>query len=137
MSEKEPTRERESRRGFMTNIARAGAALAVGGPAWSALSRKHPAADDSRMVWQIDPFKCTQCGRCATECVLPCSAVKCVHDQDLCGYCDYCTGFHNPNVTAIDSALENQLCPVGAITRTDVEAPYFEYTIDEAKCILG
>ncbi len=134
MSEKDPTHERESRRGFLTQIARAGAALAIGGAAWLALTRKRPAADDSRMVWQIDPFTCTQCGRCATECVLSLSAVKCVHDLDLCGYCDYCTGFHSPKVTAIDAELENQLCPVGAIVRKYVEAPYYEYTIDEPKC---
>ena len=29
--------------------------------------------------WQIDPDKCVQCGKCETECILPQSAVKCVH----------------------------------------------------------
>ena len=28
-------------------------------------------------VWQLDPEKCIQCGRCATECVMTLSAVKC------------------------------------------------------------
>ena len=26
-------------------------------------------AGKENYVWQIDPFKCTQCGRCATSCV--------------------------------------------------------------------
>jgi electron transport complex protein RnfB len=32
----------------------------------------------SGYVWQIDPFKCTQCGQCKTTCVLTPSASKCV-----------------------------------------------------------
>ena len=43
-------------------------------------------------VWQIDPLKCTACGRCATECVVAPSAVKCVHQHDMCGYCKLCFG---------------------------------------------
>jgi Na+-translocating ferredoxin:NAD+ oxidoreductase subunit B len=39
-------------------------------------------------VWQIDPFKCTQCGQCKTNCVLTPSASKCVHAFPMCGYCD-------------------------------------------------
>ena len=43
-------------------------------------------------VWQIDPDKCTQCGGCATECVLEVSAVKCIHAFAMCGYCKLCNG---------------------------------------------
>lgn len=86
-------------------------------------------------VWQIDPAKCTQCGRCETACILTPSAVKAVHGYDLCGYCKLCGGYHHPQARRIDTAAENQLCPTGAIKRTFVEDPFYEYTIVEARCI--
>ncbi len=86
-------------------------------------------------VWQIDPFKCTQCGRCQTDCVLPVSAVKCVHAYDLCGYCDLCGGYFKPDANDLSTAAENQLCPTQAIKRRFVEEPYYEYIIDEDLCI--
>ena len=88
-----------------------------------------------RTVWQLDPHECVQCGRCATHCVLTPSAVKCVHAYAMCGYCNLCFGYFQPGAKALDEAAENQLCPVGAIRRTFVDDPYFEYTIDEALCI--
>jgi len=95
------------------------------------------------MVWQLDPFKCVQCGRCATECVVTPSAVKCVHAYNLCGYCDLCGGYLKPDANARSTAAENQLCPTAAIKRRYIEEPYFEYVIDEklcigcAKCVAG
>jgi len=87
------------------------------------------------MVWQIDPWKCTQCGRCATECVLSPSAVKCVHDFAMCGYCKLCFGFFQTNPISLDTGAENQMCPTGAIKREFIEDPYHEYKIDEDLCI--
>jgi electron transport complex protein RnfB len=104
-------------------------ALAAAGAAVFAKSRK------PKMVWQIDPLTCIGCGRCATHCVLNESAVKCVHAYAMCGYCDLCTGYFIPEAKELDTAAENQLCPTGAIKRTFVEDPYFEYTIDESLCI--
>lgn len=98
---------------------------------------------DGDVFWQIDPFTCTQCGRCETDCVLTISAVKCFHANKVCGYCDLCGGYYRPSVKDLNTAAENQLCPTGAITRKFVEEPYFEYTIDEnlctgcAKCVKG
>ena len=86
-------------------------------------------------VWQIDPAKCVRCGNCATHCVLEQSAVKCVHAFAMCGYCNLCTGYFNPEPNALTTAAENQLCPTAAIKRTFVEDPYYEYTIDEKLCI--
>lgn len=86
-------------------------------------------------VWQIDPMKCIQCGRCATECVLEQSAVKCVHQFSMCGYCNLCFGFFQPGARVLSSDAENQLCPTGAIKRKYIEDPYFEYTVDELLCI--
>jgi len=86
-------------------------------------------------VWQIDPKVCVQCERCSTHCVLSPSAVKCVHAYDLCGYCRLCGGYHRPDAQAQDTAAESQLCPTGAIRRTFIEEPFYEYTIDEPLCI--
>ena len=100
-------------------------------------------ATGDKWVWQIDPFKCTQCGRCATDCVKNPSAVKCVHAYDLCGYCDLCGGYFKPGVTNLETGAEYQLCPTAAIQRKFIEEPYFEYIIDEdlcigcAKCVKG
>ncbi len=86
-------------------------------------------------VWQLDPAKCVQCGRCETACVLTPSAVKAVHGYALCGYCKLCGGYHHPQARNIDTAAENQLCPTGAIIRTFVEDPFYEYTVSEKLCI--
>jgi electron transport complex protein RnfB len=97
----------------------------------------------SGYVWQIDPYKCTQCGQCKTNCVLTPSASKCVHAYQMCGFCDLCGGYLRQGVKTISTGAENQLCPTGAITRKFVEEPYFEYTINEnlcngcAKCVKG
>jgi len=92
-------------------------------------------AGERETLWQIDPNVCIACGRCAVNCVLQPSAVKCVHAFAMCGYCNLCTGFFEPQPISLDSGAENQLCPTGAIKRTFIEDPYYEYTIDEATCI--
>ena len=86
-------------------------------------------------VWQIDPYTCIACGNCATHCVLGESAVKCVHAFAMCGYCELCTGFFEPEPNALNEGAENQLCPVGALERKFVEDPYFQYDVDEEKCV--
>ncbi len=94
-------------------------------------------------VWQLDPSKCTHCGRCATSCVLTPSAVKCFHVYDMCGYCDLCGGYFRPSSKNLTTAAENQLCPTSAIERKFIEEPFFEYHIIEdlcigcAKCVKG
>lgn len=93
----------------------------------------HAAAEP--MVWQLDPHKCIQCGQCATHCVLQTSAVKCIHAFELCGYCDYCTGFLEVYAQERNQAAENELCPTNAIIRRFVHEPYYEYTIDEERCV--
>jgi electron transport complex protein RnfB len=100
----------------------------------SGISLKRILSKESTCFWQIDPAKCTFCGRCETDCVLPVSAVKCVHANRVCGYCDLCGGYYRTNVKDLNTAAENLLCPTGAIRRAYVEDPYFEYTIDESLC---
>lgn len=127
------------RRDFVGGAIRVVGLLGLGTLA-GGLARRTRAADT---VWQIDPWLCTQCGRCATECVLELSAVKCVHSFEMCGYCQLCTGYFEPQPNKLNTAAENQLCPTGAIFRTFIEDPYYEYTINEplcvgcAKCVKG
>lgn len=119
-----------SRRGFL----REGAIGLVAGAVGLTLGVAAARGRRSELVWQLDPQKCIQCGRCATECVLEPSAVKCVHNFSMCGRCDLCFGFFDPK-SDIETGAENQLCPTGAIRRTFLTDPYYEYTIDESLCI--
>jgi electron transport complex protein RnfB len=112
------------------NFLRMAAAVGGGGVIWQAA---RPAGGET--VWQLDPTKCVQCGRCATECVLNPSAVKCVHSYQICGYCDLCGGYLQPGAKTRDTGAESQLCPVAAIKRTFIEDPFFQYTIDEDLCV--
>lgn len=114
------------RRGFLRGAAGWAAAAAAG---WAARE-----ARSEGTVWQIDPWKCIHCGRCETDCVLFPSAVKCVHNFALCGYCTLCFGYFHPQAAEQNEAAENQVCPTGAILRRRVEGPYHEYSIDESKC---
>jgi electron transport complex protein RnfB len=131
MKNEEDGNKKVSRRELMTGVLRGvtGSFLAVGAGVL-AISAK-----GNNYVWQLDPYKCIACGRCATHCVLDESAVKCVHAYAMCGYCNLCTGFFDPQPRNLDTGAENQLCPAGAINRTFVEDPYYEYKIDEPLCI--
>lgn len=128
-----------SRRDFFRNGLRVGGMTALGALGGVVATRSN--ADD--YVWQIDPQKCSHCGHCATDCVLQESAVKCVQDYSICGYCDLCTGYFEAEPISLNTGAENQLCPTGAIIRKFVEDPYFEYSIAEdlcigcAKCVKG
>jgi electron transport complex protein RnfB len=122
---------KQTRREFIADGARALGVLAVGGTLGSLATRGE--AQDT--VWQIDPDKCIGCRNCATECVLTPSAVKCVHEFERCGYCELCFGFFEDRRIGDDEGAENQRCPTGAIRRSFVEEPYYEYVIDEPKCI--
>jgi electron transport complex protein RnfB len=120
-----------SRRGFLRGGLQAAALVSAGGGGaalWN--SRRFQPT-----VWQIDPDKCIQCGNCATYCVLTPSAVKCVHAYAMCGYCELCTGYFPPGASQLNTGAENQLCPTGAIQRSFVEDPYYEYVIDEPLCV--
>ncbi|MEI6503480.1 MAG: 4Fe-4S binding protein [Armatimonadota bacterium] len=120
-----------SRREFVGHCCRGLGFLAVGGLA-GAMTRN---GQKSGTVWQIDPNKCSQCGKCATVCVLSPSAVKCVHEYALCGYCKICFGYFADVRPNDNEGAESQRCPTGAIGRGFVEDPYYQYVIDEQKCI--
>ena len=139
MRSDKPREDGPSRREFFAGIGRGASLLAVGGIAGAAATR----LGGEELVWQLDPLRCTQCGKCATECVLDVSAVKCFHDFSMCGYCRACFGFLRAGQTADDSGAYKQMCPTDAIRRECIEWPHFEYTIDHdlctgcAKCVEG
>lgn len=127
MSEKEKTK---SRRDFIQSTARFGIGLLIGGIGGVMMS----GSTSKATVWQLDPNKCVQCGRCATSCVVTPSAVKCVHVYEMCGYCDLCGGYFKPTTKNLTTGAENQLCPTAALERVFIEEPYFEYHINEELC---
>jgi len=121
-----------NRRKFMRDGLRiVGACGLVGGAGLVAVRK----GDLGNMVWQIDPNVCIACGKCVTSCVLDESAVKCFHNFQMCGYCELCTGYFEPEPNDLNSGAENQLCPTGAISRQFVEEPYYEYKINHELCI--
>jgi Na+-translocating ferredoxin:NAD+ oxidoreductase subunit B len=120
-----------SRRHFVSGALR-GAALFLFGAVTTLIARH---SQKERTLWQIDPHKCIACTNCANLCVLTPSAVKCVQQYPMCGYCKLCTGYFEPQPNALNTAAENQVCPTGAIKRVALEDPYYEYNIDEPLCI--
>ena len=120
-----------NRRDFLRSSLHTVASITIGGIAGYLIGR----SSSEEMVWQLDPSICVQCEKCSQNCVLPQSAVKVVHSFSMCGYCDLCSGYLQPGAKSRDTGAESQLCPSGAIKRTFVEEPYFQYTIDENLCI--
>ncbi len=132
MSPEQKQHGKTDRRGFLADGMRVAGTIGFSGLA-GFLVGKHAETDDT--VWQLDPHKCIACGDCATHCVLDISAVKCFHSFPMCGYCELCTGYFEPEPNGLNSGAENQLCPTGAIIRKFIEDPYYEYHIDRPKCI--
>jgi electron transport complex protein RnfB len=131
MSDETETPNKLTRQQFLSLCGRGTLLLLLGGGIGGLTLRRARAGT----LWQIDPNRCIQCGQCATHCVLEQSAVKCFHTFQMCGYCELCTGFFGAQPNVLDEGAENQICPVGAIKRRYVDDPYFEYQIDEARCI--
>ncbi len=119
------------RRGFLKNLARALGVVGLGVGAGAVAAK----GEREELVWQIDPDKCIACGNCATACVLTPSASRCVHDIEICGFCDFCFGYFAEVRPGDTQTAENLRCPTDAIVRHFVEQPYYEYLIDEPKCI--
>ena len=131
----DPPNDKTDRRTFIGEGLRIAGAVGLAGFGLGLAAGKGRTGDT---VWQIDPEKCIQCGNCATYCVLDQSAVKCIHSFPICGYCRPCFAYFDTDAAQradFTTAAENELCPTGAMKRTFIEDPYYEYTIDEDLCI--
>jgi electron transport complex protein RnfB len=137
-----------TRRDVLEVSARGAALVGLGGLG-SLLALKAHAED----AWWIDPDKCVNsrlgalgvevCEACATECVLPLSAVRAVNEFSKCGRCYICPAYFDIHSAVDPEGLPSKkLCPRDAITREpigwiDPDDPAnnsSEYTIDESLC---
>lgn len=123
--------KRMDRRRFLRSGLRAVAGVGIAGAVGGVVAK----GNAENLVWQIDPDRCIACGICATACVLTPSAVKVVHEIPVCGFCDLCFGYFAEQRPGDTETAENLRCPTDAIIRNFVEEPYYEYLIDEPKCI--
>ena len=65
----------KNRRTFLQILMRGGILAGLAGLTGTLLWKRDaftsgPARKGEKQVWQLDPQKCIQCGRCATHCVL-------------------------------------------------------------------
>ena len=137
-----------SRRDVLGHVARGAGIVAIGGAAFY-LTRKAGAQG----AWTIDSEQCLNirlgtvnveaCDLCATECVIPLSAVRAVNDYTKCGRCCICPAYFDvTSEVGPDGLPVRKLCPRDAIERkpigwVDPDDPlnnYYEYIIDETKC---
>ena len=131
------------RRSFFRKAGRVACGLALGGIAYRIISKQFnpdEAGPLSRFVWQIDPEKCTFCGKCQTACIRTPSAVKAVNDQKKCSNCVVCHGhISNKNIPSDKIMIEGiRICEQDAVTRENYSGGndgYFIYDIDDEKCI--
>lgn len=124
--------EGKSRRDLLRNSLRGAGVVALAAVTGSMMNEGLDAEEE---VWQINPHKCTECGKCETHCVVSPSAVKAVHAYGACGYCDLCTAYFVPDPFDLTEGAENHNCPTDAIKRTYIEEPYYEYEIIEDNCV--
>ncbi len=126
------TRGRVDERPSRDGISCAASRCSASGSAAGAAAVGRPSAT-TRSGRSIRSSAASADGAPPTACT-PESAVKAVHVHALCGHCDLCTAFFEPD-SKLDTGAENQLCPTGAIRRHFIEDPYFSYEIDEQLCI--
>jgi len=133
---------KQDRRSFLRKAGQATCALALGGIAYRVIGQhmnEDTAGPRSRYVWQIDPAKCTNCGKCETACVRTPSAVKAVNDQKKCSCCVVCHGHISDNKIACNQNVNDgeKICPFDAVSRRNFSGEkdgYFIYDIDHDKC---
>lgn len=131
-----------SRRNFIINAGRAVFGLALGTIAYrvgGSFLNSEQAGPLTRHAWQIDPDKCTACGKCKTLCVRTPSAVKAVNDQKKCSFCVVCYGHISNKNIASDKIMSDgkRVCPNEAVTRKEYSGGkdgYYIYDIDDDKC---
>jgi hypothetical protein len=112
-----------------------------------------PRKAKGEVIWWIDPEKCINirlgatgvevCELCATDCVLPLSAIRAVNEFAECGRCCICPAYYDVTSEVGEDGLPSRkLCPRDAIVRTaigeiDPDDPlnnFYEYTIIKERC---
>ncbi len=141
-------KKQPTRRDVLGHVVRGTGLLVLGGAAVHLVRRAN-----AEGAWWIDPTKCVNirlgatgvevCDLCATDCVLPLSAIRAVNEFSECGRCCICPAYYDVrSEVGPDGLPSRKLCPRDAITReaigeVDPEDPlnnFYEYTIDEDKC---
>ena len=115
-----------SRRDVMGLAARCAALAGLGGTSAFLAVKAH-----GNDAWHIDTSKCVNsrlgavgvevCQRCATECVLPLSAVRAVNEFADCGRCYICPAYFDiHSAIGPDGLPSKKLCPRDAIERQPI-----------------
>lgn len=142
------SKNKYTRREAITHVARGTAFLGLAGTA-GFLSLKA----QQTYAWKVDTAKCVNsqrgalgvdvCQRCATDCVLPLSAVRAVNEFSQCGRCYICPAyFEITSAVGPDGLPSQKTCPRDAIKRkaigwVDPDDPannFYDYTIDPELC---
>ncbi len=137
-----------TRREMLGHATRGAALLGMGGVTALLTVKAH-----KTYAWEIDANQCINsrlgalgveiCDRCASDCVLPLSAVRAVNDYSRCGRCYVCPAyFQIQSAVGADGLPSEKLCPRDAIERQaigwiDPDDPannFYEYVIDENLC---
>ncbi len=137
-----------TRREMLCHAARGAALAGMGGVTAFLGVKAH-----GTVAWEIDTERCINsqlgalgveiCDLCATDCVLPLSAVRAVNNFAECGRCYICPAyFQITSAVGPDGLPSEKLCPRDAIERKaigwiDPDDPannFYEYTIDETLC---
>lgn len=99
------------------------------------VNQRAGADKDPKGFWAIINSDCIGCGGCATECVIPSSAAKAEIDQLSCIGLKDCPAFYKTTKGDFSRGRENQNCPTGALSRTEVGDGKYKYTVNKEKCI--
>ncbi len=137
-----------TRREVLGNAARGATLVGMGGITAFLGVKAH-----GTVAWEIDTEKCINsqlgalgvdvCEACATDCVLPLSAVRAVNHYEECGRCYICPAYFRITSAVDENGLPSEkLCPRDAIERKaigwiDPDDPannFYEYVIDDALC---
>ena len=118
--------EKWTRREVLGHAARGAALVGIGGMT-AFLANKA----QGTYAWQIDAGKCINsqlgalgidvCEACATDCVLPLSAVRAVNEYSQCGRCYICPAYYDiTSAVDADGLPSEKLCPRDAIERKPI-----------------
>jgi electron transport complex protein RnfB len=142
-------KEQPTRRDVLGHAARGATVIGLGG-----LAAYLVRSSDAEGAWVLDIEKCVNsrlgalgvevCELCSTTCVVGLSAIRAVNEYSKCGRCYICPAYYDVKSAIDKDGLPSQkLCPRDAIERKpigeiDPDDPannFYEYIIDEKRCI--